>query len=91
MHDEITFCYLKHQKIFSLLACNYYWLKIKNIIYYYIQNCYPCKFTKVFQDKYNSLLKSLSIPLQFLTDVTLDFMSKLPPSNNYNLILMVIN
>ena len=64
---------------------------MKDTVYRYIRNCYTCRRAKAPKDQYNGLLKPLLIPTRLWTDVTLDFIIKLPHSNGYNAVLMVID
>ena len=57
----------------------------------YIYNCHTCKRAKASRDRYNDLLKLLPIPARLWTDVTLDFITRLPINNSYNTILMVVD
>ena len=91
MHDQIAFGYPRRQKTVSLLARNYYWPKMKDTVYCYIRNCHTCRRAKAPRDQYNGLLKPLPIPTRPWTDVTLDFVTRLPHSNGYNAVLMVID
>lgn len=64
---------------------------MKDIVHYYIRNYYTCKHTKASKNRYNSLLKFLLIPIRLKINVTLDFVTGLPPNNGYNAVLMVID
>ena len=64
---------------------------MKDTVYYYIQNCHTCRRAKAYRDRYNGILKPLPIPIRPWTDITLDFVTGLPPSNSYNAVLIVIN
>ena len=65
VYDQIVFGHWNYLNIFSFLAYSYYWPKIKDIIYYYIQNCYICRYIKAFRDQYKSLSKLISISISF--------------------------
>ena len=60
-------------------------------MYYYSQNCHTCRHAKACRDKYNNLLKPLLILSHHWTGITLDFVTEIPPSNGYNVVLMVID
>ena len=75
----------------SLLARNYYWPKMKDKVHRYIRNCHTCRYAKAPRDQYNNLLNYLPIPVRPWIDVTLDFENRLPSSNDYNAVLMVID
>ncbi len=60
------------------------------IIDWYIQNCYICQRSKIFKDKSNDLLQSLSISEQRWQDITINFIINLFDLYNYNVILTII-
>ncbi len=91
VHDQIASSHPGWQKTISLLVCNYYWPKMKDIVYCYIRNCHTCRHAKAPRDRYNGILKFLPIPTCLWTNVTLDFVTRLPLSNGYNAVLMVID
>ena len=91
VHDQIASDYPGCQKTVSLLARNYYWPKMKDTVYRYIQNCHICRRAKAPRDQYNGLLKPLPISTRPWTNVLLDFVTELPHSNGYNAVLMVID
>ncbi len=64
---------------------------MKDTRYRYIRNCHTCRRAKALKDRYNGILKPLPIPTHPWTDVTLDFVTELLPSNGYNAVLMVID
>ena len=61
------------------------------MVWHYIQNCHSCKRAKALKNWYNGLLKPLPISSHPWTDITLDFVTGLPISNSYNIILMVVD
>ena len=91
MHNHMASGHPGYQKTISPTAWNYYWLGLKKIVQYYIQNCHSCRRTKALRDWYNGLLKPLPIPSHPCTNVTLDFVTGLSISNGYNAILMVVD
>ena len=91
VHDQIASGHPGYQKTISFIARNYYWPGLKKMVQRYIQNCHSCRRAKALRDRYNDLLKPLPIPSRLWTDVTLDFLTGLPISNDYNAILMVVD
>lgn len=61
---------------------------MKDTVHRYIRNCHTCRRAKAPRNQYNSLLKSLPIPIYPWTNVTL---TGLLPSNGYNAVLMIID
>ena len=89
--NQIVSGYLGYQKTICFLACNYYWLKMKNIVHCYIQNCHTYKWAKALRDQDNDVLKPLPLPSRLWTNNTPDFTIGLLLSNGYNSVLMIIN
>ena len=50
LHDQIASGHPGRQKTISFLVCNYYWRKIKDIVYHYIRNCHTCRRAKALRD-----------------------------------------
>ncbi len=50
VYDQIAFGHPGRQKTISLLVCNYYWPKMKDIVYCYIRNCHTCRRDKAPRD-----------------------------------------
>lgn len=61
------------------------------MVQYYIQNFHTYRYAKVLKDQYNILLKLLTILFYLQTNVTLDFVTGLFISYNYNIILMIVD
>ena len=68
-------------KTHDLLSHWYYWLKMVNIIWQYIQNCHVCSQAKPAHDCQGELL-SLPIPQQCWQDLAMDFITDLPKSRD---------
>ena len=91
MNDQILSGHPEQQKNFNLLARNYYWLKIKETVYQYIQNYNICRQAKGPRNQYNGLVNPLPIHTRPWANVSLYFVTGLPQSNDYNAILIVID
>ncbi|KAD5508860.1 hypothetical protein E3N88_16563 [Mikania micrantha] len=69
----------------------YFWPQMKQDISTFVQNCLTCQ-----QHKYETLspaglLQPLPIPNQIWEDISLDFITGLPPSNKNDTILVVVD
>ncbi len=64
---------------------------MKDIVYHYIQNYHTYRYVKAPRNQYNVIFQPLPIPTHPWTDVILDFVMELPPSNGYNVVLIVID
>ena len=83
------------EKMLEMARRHYYWPGMKKMIQQLIHNCHMCKQVKAAQDTYHGLLQPLPVPEQVWTDITMDFVMKLPKCEayrqSYDAILMVIN
>ncbi len=68
----------------------YYWSDHWATIQQYIWNCHVCQRSKASQDDTNNLLQSLLISQQRWQDITMNFITELSLSKNYNVICMII-
>lgn len=91
VYDQIASSHSDYQIIISFLACNYHWPKMKDKVHCWIWNCHTYSHAIALTDWYNGLLKSLLILIYLWTNITLDFVTGLLPSNSYNIDLIVID
>ncbi|KAM0028068.1 putative nucleotidyltransferase, Ribonuclease H [Helianthus debilis subsp. tardiflorus] len=78
-------------KTYKRLSSRYYWLKMKQDVREFVQQCVICQ-----QQKYQTLalaglLQPLPIPDQIWEDVSMDFIAGLPPSSRFDTILVVVD
>ncbi len=68
----------------------YYWSDHQATIQQYIQNCHVYQWSKASWDDMNDLLQSLSILQQHWQNITMNFITELSLSKNYNIICTII-
>ncbi|KAJ0440472.1 putative nucleotidyltransferase, Ribonuclease H [Helianthus annuus] len=78
-------------KTYKRLSSRYYWLKMKQDVKLFVQQCVICQ-----QQKYQTLspaglLQPLPIPNQIWEDISMDFIIGLPPSSRFDTILVVVD
>jgi hypothetical protein len=78
-------------KTIKLLKRNHRWFEMIRDVKQYIRNCYTCRRFKAARDKYQKLLNSLSMLERSWIDITLDFVTSLFKSKEYNVIFMMID
>ena len=61
------------------------------MVQYYIQNYYFCRHVKAPKNQYNGLLKLLLILSRLWTNITLNFVTGLPISKDYNTVFIVVD
>jgi hypothetical protein len=91
VHDQFAFDHSKMNKTIKLLKRNHRWLEMIRDVKQYIRNCHTCRRFKAARDKYQRLLNSLLMFERSWIDITLDFVTSLLESREYNVILMMID
>ena len=74
--------HLEDVKCYDILSRNYWWMSMLQVVRFFINNCHICVKTKYFRNKYNEMLKSLSMSKQRWFDIFVDFVIFLLFSNN---------
>ena len=70
----------------------YYWPKLQHSIIQYIRTCVQCQLIKSHRPRLHGLLQPLPIAEGRWLDISMDFVTGLPPaSNNLNMILVVVD
>ena len=91
VHDLSTDGHPGIHRTLKLLGRYYYWSNMRRTVEQYIKNCYNCRCSKASRDKYNDLLVPAEVPTQRWTDISLDFITGLPESENMNAICTLID
>ena len=79
-------------KMFEDLKKCYWWNNMKREVAQYVQRCLVCQQVKAEHQKPGGLLQPLEIPLWKWAEVTMDFVTGLPPSRNgYDSIWVVVD
>ncbi|WVZ18389.1 hypothetical protein V8G54_005711 [Vigna mungo] len=73
------------------IAAQFYWHGMQKDIKEFVQNCLICQQAKHVTTLPCGLLEPLPIPTQIWEDVAMDFITGLPSSNGYTVIMVVIN
>ena len=90
-HDSITAGHHGTAKTIELLSRHYWWPHIYSSVDKYIKSCPTCARTKSSHQKPHGLLHPLPIPTRQWQSVSLDFITDLPLSQNYDSILTVVD
>ena len=95
IHDQPAIGHLSTERMLETARRHYYWPGMKEMIQRFICNCHIYRQAKVARNTYYSLLQPLPVPEQAWTNITMDFVVRLPKCKAYgqiyNAILMVIN
>lgn len=83
-HSGITATYQRIKKQF-------YWPHMKESVHTFIQSCGNCQLNKAEHVAYPGLLQPLPIPSEAWSSVGMDFITGLPKSKGYEVILVVVD
>lgn len=76
----------------QLLKRYYHWIGMRKTVDQFIRNCYDCSRSKAPKDSKNGLLNPLPVPEQRWLDISMDFITGLPPTKDgKNAILNVMD
>ena len=78
-------------KTFCRLHQNFDWPRILEDVCSFVSQCLVCQQTKYDTKKPTSLLQPLPIPSAIWEDLSLDFITGLPPSHGFTTILVVVD
>jgi hypothetical protein len=91
MRDQSIVNHSNIRRSYDFVKRLYYWSEMKNFIDRYVRNCYTCKRSKAFRDRYAELLNFFSISNKSWTNITMNFVIELLISHEFNVILMIID
>nr|GEV58696.1 retrotransposon protein, putative, unclassified [Tanacetum cinerariifolium] len=90
-HDTLVAGYGGNLKTLKRLYSNFFWPKMKQGVYTYVQNCLICQQAKYQSLAHAGLLQLQSIPSKIWEDISLDFNTRLSKSGGFNTILVVVD
>ncbi len=90
VHDQPSISHLDNKWIINLVQHFYYWSDHWATIQRYIWNYHACQRSKVSKDSINELHQSLSISQKHWKDITMNFITELSLSEDYNIICTII-
>ncbi len=95
-HDTSIANHSERVKIYEILSCHYYWLKMIKTVARFVCNCHLCSRVKISREKYQKALKSLDVFNRCWKDIVMNFIMTVSESKNLNEnsiinILIVVN
>ncbi len=90
VHDQSSISHLDNKWIIDLVQRFYYWSDHQATIQRYIQNCHAYQRSKVSKNSINELHHSLLISQKRWKDITMNFITELSLSEDYNIICIII-
>ena len=91
VHDSPTGGHPGIERTFLTLKQYYFWPEMHNMIKQYITGCESCQLNKVSNMKPQSLLNPIEIPTQRWQVISMDFITDLPKSDKFNMIMVVVD
>ncbi|KAL1540646.1 hypothetical protein AAHA92_24966 [Salvia divinorum] len=79
------------ERTFRRLAASFFWVNMRRDVKRFVEACFECQTTKYSTQKPAGLLQPLPIPSQVWEDVSMDFITGLPQSKGYTVILVVVD
>lgn len=90
-HDSVESGHPGSNKLYALVARNYFWPRLSADTSQFVRNCHNCHRNNNSRLKYQGALKPLPIPEQRWKHISLDLIGPLPISENYNAVMVVID
>lgn len=78
-------------KTLARIAPGFYWEKMKKDIQSYVAGCSVCQQTKYTTQKPSGMLQPLPVPNNVWEDISMDFITGLPSSFGFSVILVVVD
>ena len=82
-HDDPTAGHPGKTKTYEILNRYYYWPWIINDVKRFVKNCYGCRKSKTFKNKYHGVLKLLPVPDKKLAHISIDFIINFPINRDF--------
>ena len=90
-HDSTVAGHPGRWKILELVSRNYWWPGIIRYVAKYVKGCDRCNRTKTYPAKLSGQLVPTEIPKGIWEIITVDLVTGLPESQEYNVIMVVVN
>ncbi|WVZ02845.1 hypothetical protein V8G54_023651 [Vigna mungo] len=78
-------------KTMARIQGNFFWKGMRSIVHTFVSQCSTCQHTKYETQKPAGLLQPIPLPHDTWEDLSLDFITGLPPSLGHYVILMVVD
>lgn len=90
-HDAPLARHFRVFKTFKKVAAWFFWLRLRKTIEVYVHNCLICRLVNYSTRPPCGLLALLPIPTLVWEDVSIDFITCLPKSQGFTVILVVLD
>lgn len=75
----------------SRISAQFYWPRMRTDIKNFVQHCIVCQQAKTTAMLPAGLLSPLPIPTKVWEDIAMDFITGLPPSNGFTVIMVLVD
>src|SRR5690606_30317778 len=90
-HDDPVAGHPGVARTFEMITRNYHWPGLRKFVQTYVANCDACARAKSSRQKPYGILKPLELPRRPWEDISMDHITGLPESENYDAILVVVD
>lgn len=90
-HDILTHRYIRVEKTIEHISRNYYIPNIYRKVRQYIKQCDTCQRNKPSRHAPYGELQNSEVPTRPQEQITIDFITKLPKSDRYDMIIVVVD
>lgn len=90
-HDQLLSGHFGLSKTIELVLRTFWWPNLRTFVKNYIKSCNVCSRSKSSHHKPYGLLNPLSVPTRPWQSFSMDFITDLPSSNNFDSILVVVD
>lgn len=90
-HDKPAAGHPGRSKTYELLSREYYWPGMYRYVEQWTQNCHTCRRITPSREARQGILRPLPVPERSWQDISMDFITHLPPSHGYDAILVVVD
>ena len=90
-HDSPIFCHRGEKTTIAVVSRRYYWPGMKEEIAHFVKTCIKCQLNRASYQKQAGLLQPLPILPRPWHSVSMDFITRLPKSQGYDDILVMVD
>ena len=90
-HDHVLSGHMGQNKTIELIRREYVWPGLRDFVKDYCKSCTTCMRSKPQRHRPYGLLKQLPIPERPWNSISMDFIEKLPGSDGYDAILVIVD
>ncbi|WVY91245.1 hypothetical protein V8G54_036759 [Vigna mungo] len=90
-HSSLMGGHAGFTRTLARIAAQFYWKGMNKDVQQFVQACLICQQAKMSHTLPAGLLQPLPIPEQIWEDIAMDFITGLPPSNGFTVILVVVD